>query len=35
MFLHPEVQTAYEFEYDDFRLEDYEPYPHNPAKVTA
>lgn len=35
MFLNPEVKSIFDFQYEDFRLEDYDPWPHIPAKVSV
>ena len=35
MVLNPDVKDIFSFEYDDFRLEDYDPYPHIPGVVSV
>ena len=35
MRLNPEVQSVFDFRYDDFRLEGYDPHPHIPASVAV
>ncbi len=35
MHLNPEVRSIFDFRYEDFRLEGYDPYPHIPAPVAV
>lgn len=35
MVLNPDVKDIFAFDYDDFRLEDYDPYPHIPGAVSV
>ena len=35
MVLNPDVKDIFSFVYDDFRLEDYDPYPHIPGVVSV
>ena len=35
MVLNPEVKDIFAFDYEDFRLEDYDPYPHIPGVVAV
>jgi thymidylate synthase len=35
MRLNPAIRSLFEFHYEDFRLEDYRPHPHIPAKVAV
>jgi thymidylate synthase len=35
MWLNPEVESLFDFRYDDFRLENYDPHPHIPAPVAV
>lgn len=35
MVLNPEVKDIFAFDYEDFRLEDYDPYPHIPGVVSV
>lgn len=35
MRLNPEVKSIFEFEYEDFSLENYHPHPHIPAPVSV
>jgi thymidylate synthase len=35
MQINPEVKDLFEFRYEDFRLEGYEPHPHIKAKVAV
>lgn len=35
MVLNPDVKDIFSFDYDDFRLEDYDPYPHIPGVVSV
>jgi len=35
MRLNPDVRSVFDFRYDDFRLEGYDPYPHIPASVAV
>ena len=35
MRLNPEVRSVFDFRYDDFRLEGYDPHPHIPASVAV
>lgn len=35
MVLNPKVKDIFGFEYEDFKLEDYEPYPHIKAEVSV
>jgi len=35
MHLNPEVQSLFDFVYDDFRLEGYDPHPHIKADVAV
>ena len=35
MRLNPDVRSIFEFQYDDFTLEDYRPHPHIPAAVAV
>ena len=35
MRLNPEVKSIFDFEYEDFTLEDYDPHPHIPAPVAV
>jgi thymidylate synthase len=35
MHINPDVSSPFEFCYDDFRLENYDPHPHIPAKVAV
>ena len=33
--INPDVKSIFDFQYDDFRLENYEPHPHIPAPVAV
>lgn len=35
MLLNPEVKSIFDFKYEDFHLENYDPWPHIPAKVSV
>jgi thymidylate synthase len=35
MRLNPDIRSVFEFRYDDFRLEGYDPHPHIPAPVAV
>jgi len=35
MNINPEVDSIFGFEYDDFKLENYDPHPHIKAKVSV
>ena len=35
MWLNPEIKELTDFDFSDFRLEDYDPHPHIPAKVSV
>ena len=35
VWLNPEVKSIYDFQYEDIRLEDYDPWPHIPGKVSV
>jgi len=35
MVLNPEVKSIFDFKFDDFRLENYDPYPHIKAQVAV
>ena len=35
MIINPEVKNIFDFKYEDFRLEDYDPYPHIKAQVAV
>jgi thymidylate synthase len=35
MWLNPDVRSIFEFQYEDFRLEAYDPHPHIPAPVAV
>jgi thymidylate synthase len=35
MRLAPEVESVFEFSYDDFTLSDYDPHPHIPAPISV
>lgn len=35
MWLNPEVKSLFDFRYEDFRLEGYDPWPHIPGKVSV
>ena len=35
MVLNPDVKDIFAFDYDDFRLEGYDPYPHIPGVVSV
>ncbi len=35
MRLNPDVKSIFDFQYEDFQLEDYNPWPHIPAKVSV
>jgi len=35
MRINPEVKDLFSFEFEDFQLEDYDPYPHIPATVSV
>ncbi len=35
MVINPEVKSIFDFKYDDFRLEDYDPHPHIKAEVSV
>jgi thymidylate synthase len=35
MRLNPEVKSIFEFDYEDFSLENYHPHPHIPAPVAV
>jgi thymidylate synthase len=35
MWINPEVTSIFDFQFDDFRLENYEPHPHIPAPVAV
>lgn len=35
MHLNPEVSSVFDFQFEDFRLESYNPHPHIPAKVAV
>ena len=35
VWLNPEVKSIFDFQYEDIRLEDYDPWPHIPGKVSV
>ncbi len=35
MIINPDVKSIFDFHYDDFRLEDYDPHPHIKAIVAV
>lgn len=35
MVINPEVKSIFDFKYEDFQLEDYDPYPHIKAEVSV
>jgi thymidylate synthase len=35
MKINPEVKNIFDFKYEDFTLEDYDPYPRIPAPVAV
>ena len=35
MRINPEVKDLFSFKFEDFQLEDYDPYPHIPATVSV
>lgn len=35
MTLNPEVKSIFDFKYEDFKLEGYDPWPHIPGKVSV
>jgi len=35
MLLNPQVKNLFDFKYEDFKLEDYDPYPNIPGKVSV
>lgn len=35
MVINPDVKSIFDFHFDDFSLEDYDPWPHIPAKVSV
>jgi thymidylate synthase len=35
MVINPEVKSIFDFKYDDFSLENYDPYPHIKAQVAV
>ncbi len=35
MIINPDVKSIFDFNYDDFRLEDYDPHPHIKAIVAV
>ncbi len=35
MILNPDVKSIFDFDYDDFKLEDYDPWPHISGKVSV
>lgn len=35
MVINPDVKSIFDFHYEDFRLEGYDPWPHIPAKVSV
>lgn len=35
MIINPDVKSIFDFTFEDFRLEDYDPYPHIPAPVAV
>jgi thymidylate synthase len=35
MHINPEVGSLFDFRFDDFRLENYNPHPHIPARVSV
>ncbi len=35
MVLNPDVKSVFDFRYEDFSLEDYDPWPHIPGKVSV
>jgi thymidylate synthase len=35
MHINPEVHSLFDFRFDDFRLENYDPHPHIPARVSV
>lgn len=35
MTINPDVKNLFEFKYEDFKLEDYNPWPHIPAQVSV
>ena len=35
MIINPEVKSIFDFQYEDFKLEDYDPYPHIKAQVAV
>ena len=35
MILNPDVKSLFDFKYEDFQLEGYDPYPHIKAEVSV
>lgn len=35
MVINPDVKSIFDFKYEDFQLEDYDPWPHIPGKVSV
>ena len=35
MRLNPDVKSIFDFQYEDFTLENYDPWPHIPGKVSV
>ena len=35
MIINPEVKSIFDFEYEDFRLEGYDPHPHIKGEVSV
>ncbi len=35
LWMNPNVKSIFEFQYEDFRLEGYQPHPHIPAPVAV
>lgn len=35
MVINPDVKNIFDFKYEDFQLEGYDPWPHIPGKVSV